>query len=174
MRAFIAIDIPNEVKEYLSSLQKHIMHGKFSYAKDFHITMKFLGEMGEDDAMEVCRRLDGIAFGKFETALDAIGFFPDGRHPRVVWIGTDGKENFHRLHSEIENALAGMFAKEHFVSHITLARVKSVEDGGKFLEDLGKAEIRKMKFSIDRISLKKSTLTPQGPVYEDIKEFLLA
>ena len=69
--------------------------------------------------------------------------------------------------------MAGMFKKDDFVPHITLARVKFMPDTNKFLEHLKQIKTEEKEFIVDKIKLKKSILTVNGPVYEELKEFLL-
>jgi len=108
-------------------------------------------------------------FASFDISLKEIGAFPTRKKAKVLWIGIDkGKENLVELFSIIENKVAAIgFKKEDrkFHPHITFARVKkgkySLPEGIDFSFD---------PFPVNEISLFKSTLTPNGPIYEIISE----
>ncbi|KHO45948.1 MAG: 2'-5' RNA ligase [archaeon GW2011_AR3] len=173
MRLFVAVDLPENAKGYCQDLQMHISHGKFSLAKGFHITLKFLGEVDEDKSCKIVDRLKKITAQKFEATTGRIGFFPNESHARVVWIASGPESRYEALHLDVENCLRGMFPKDDFVPHITLARVKFIDDKEMFRSSLEKAELRSIAFPVDRIFLKQSNLTPDGPEYRDLAEFAL-
>ena len=82
--------------------------------------------------------------------------------------------NCNKLQETIDEKLKDLFEPERrFMSHLTIARVKSIKDREKFLQELKKIKIEKMNFVVDRFKLKKSTLTSEGPVYETIEEYKL-
>ncbi|PIY16461.1 MAG: hypothetical protein COZ15_05945 [Elusimicrobia bacterium CG_4_10_14_3_um_filter_49_12_50_7] len=82
-------------------------------------------------------------------------------------------ENCDELQKQIDKNLEHLFQKEkNFVSHITIARVKNVEDKQKLTDELKRIKMNE-EFIVDKFSLKKSTLTENGPVYEDLTVFEL-
>lgn len=168
VRCFISIDIPKEVKEKIAEIQLPGFFGKKIKLENLHLTLKFLGEIEEDKIEEVKKRLGEIKFEKLNCEIDSVGFFSP-RFVRIIWVHLKGCENLQR---EIDEKLKGLFEKEDkFMSHITIARVKSLRDKKKFLERLEKIKIPRMEFVIDRFLLKKSVLTPEGPVYEILDVF---
>ena len=80
MRLFIAIDLPENVKEYLRKLQASLPSANMSRARDFHLTLKFLGECGEALRGKVEEELKQIHFQPFEAELGEIGAF-GGKNP---------------------------------------------------------------------------------------------
>lgn len=176
MRCFIAIEMPEEVKEILLDAQKHVNteKAKIRPTKAFHLTLKFLGEVEEKKAEEIKSALKAISFKQFKTALTEIGVFPNESYIRVVWIGLDDSENkITNLQKEIDSKIEFLgFKKDtRFHPHVTLARVKFVEDKQKFIKDLKEIKIEKKAFEITEFKLIKSTLTGEGPVYEDLAVF---
>ena len=67
-----------------------------------------------------------------------------------------------------------MFPRDtRFHPHLTLARIKFVKDKQDFMDKLNKIPVKELEFSVKSFKLIKSTLTPEGPVYEDVAEFSL-
>ena len=176
MRAFIAIEMPKEIKEILLEAQKQINteKAKIRPAKAFHLTLKFLGEVEEKKIEDMKSALKEIKFEKFNTALTEIGVFPNESYIRVVWAGLDdSKGKIKKLQQEIDEKFQKLgFKKDtRFHPHVTLARVKFVKDKQDFIKDLREIKIKKESFQITEFKLVKSILTPEGLVYEDLASF---
>ena len=172
MRLFIAIDF-NKLKDYFVELQKHLpKNAKLSLTKSFHITLKFLGEVQPDKVEEIINKLKTIKLESFTVFLDSIGVFPSESYIRVVWVGLKPEDKVLELQKQIDEALSKLFKQEKdFKSHITLARVKYLEDKKQFIEQLKKIKVENKKIEIKDFRLIKSTLTPKGPIYEDLMVF---
>jgi len=172
MRTFIAIELPEEVKEYLKELQKELTGIKASFVKDFHLTLKFLGEVSEDKVEKIKEKLSEVKFEPFKVKLGKTGVFPSESYIRVVWIGIEPKEKVIGIQKQVNEAMQGFgFKKDKFKSHLTLARVKFIDDKKAFVEKLKQLEIKPLEFEVSSFSLMKSTLTPEGPIYEELKKF---
>ncbi|MBU3941864.1 MAG: RNA 2',3'-cyclic phosphodiesterase, partial [Nanoarchaeota archaeon] len=118
--------------------------------------------------------LKEIKFEKFNTALTKIGVFPNESYIRVVWVGLNDSENkITNLQKEIDSKieLLGFKKDTRFHPHLTLARVKFVEDKQGFTKNLKEIKIKKETFQITEFKLIKSILTPEGPIYEDLAVF---
>ena len=172
MRLFIAMDF-NGLKDYFIELQNSLpKNAKLSLAKYFHLTLKFLGEVKPDKADEIVNILKGIKFKKICVFLDSVGIFPTENYIRVVWVGLKPEDKILELQKQIDDLLKHLFKKEkNFKSHITLARVKYPEDKKLFVENVKKIKVESKKIEIKDFRLVKSTLTPQGHVYEDLEMF---
>lgn len=175
MRLFIAFDVSEEVKNYLTELQNNLPEdSKLNLVKEFHMTLKFLGDVGEDKIDTIKALLSNISFAQFTAKIGGMGVFPDEKMIRVVWVGIEPKDAITGLQQEIEKALLDMFPKDaRFHPHLTLARVKSVKDKKVFMEKLNKLTIKELEFPVNSFKLIKSDLTPKGPVYKDVAEFSL-
>ena len=174
MRLFIAIELPEQVKEYLTNVQKQItgFKGKSVSKGQMHLTLKFLGEVPENKLELIKEKLKEVKVEKIDCFTTNIGFFPSENYIRVVWIGLEPKEEIIELQKEIDNELKELFSKDkRFHPHLTLARVKFVEDKEKFKENIKKIKLEKKEFSVDCFKLIKSTLTSDGPVYEVVRVF---
>lgn len=172
MRLFIAIDLPNSVKDYLRTVQANLPAGKMSKTHDFHLTLKFLGSCEENRRKRIEKNLRGIPFQPFEAALAEIGTF-GGKIPRVIWVGMNVPEWLAESVREIENRMAKLgFEKEYrFAPHITLARVKFVEDPKAFADALKKIKIEPLKFPVKHFYLFESELSSKGATHIKLAEF---
>lgn len=177
MRCFIAIDPSEEAKEELLRIQekfKKIIRGKFVEKENLHLTLKFLGEINEHEISEIKEILDKLKIEKFFASLGNCGFFSPS-FIRVLWVSLNPREKFFELHEKIENSLKELRIKKEnrkFEPHITLVRIKKVERE-EFLKKLSEVEVGPIKFEVSSFFLKKSTLTKEGPVYENLLEFKL-
>lgn len=172
MRLFISIDF-NGLKNYFAELQNQLpKNARLSLVKSFHLTLKFLGEVQPNKLDEITDLLKTIKFESFGVFLDSIGIFPTENYIRVVWFGLSPEDKILELQHKIDESLKKLFKKEKdFKAHITLARVKYPEDKKSFVDDIKKIKVENKKLEIKNFRLVKSTLTPQGPVYEDLKIF---
>src|SRR3989344_1791840 len=172
MRLFIAIDF-NELKDYFAELQKLLpKNAKLSFTKAFHLTLKFLGEVQPNDAERAADILKNIKFKHFSVHLDSIGIFPTENYIRVVWVGLKPESEILELQKQIDESLKQLFKKEKdFKAHITIARVKYPENKKSFVEEIKKINVESKKIEIKNFRLVKSTLSIEGPVYEDLAVF---
>ncbi|MAG16013.1 RNA 2',3'-cyclic phosphodiesterase [Candidatus Woesearchaeota archaeon] len=171
MRCFISIELPEEVKKELQKLQEDIRSSniKASFSKGFHLTLKYLGDLTPEKVEHVKKRLSSCKFKKFEVTLDDFGVFPNEKHIKVIWVGIKPEEDVVKLQKEIDEAMQKDFKKEkQFKAHLTLARIKHVKDKENFLQFLKNIEIKKINFSVNEFKLMRSTLTAEGPVYDEL------
>lgn len=172
MRLFIAVDF-NELKDYFAGLQGLLpKNSKLSMARTFHLTLKFLGDVQPNGVDEIKGILKNIKHSGFSVSLGTIGVFPSEGYVRVVWVGIKPEDDILGLQENIDESLRELFKKEKsFRAHITLARVKFVEDEKSFAKNLKKIKVENKKIEIKDFRLIKSTLTPKGPIYEDLGVF---
>jgi 2'-5' RNA ligase len=170
IRTFISIDLPKLIQKELKKIQDLLpgFTGKKTEPENLHLTLKFLGEIDGERIIEIKKRLKEIEFKSFECTIDSLGVFSKKRI-RIVWVHLS---NCNKLQRAVDEKLTGLFEKEHrFMSHVTIARVKSIKHKNYFLGELKKVKIPLLKFKVNSFKLKKSTLTPEGPVYEILKEY---
>jgi 2'-5' RNA ligase len=176
MRLFVAIEIPDNIKEYLSKIQEKICINsdkiRFVNKAQIHLTLKFLGEVQPNIAEEVKNSLKKITFSSFSAYLDRIGVFPSEEYIRVIWVGLKPEKPILELQKNVDEILKKLFKKEkNFKAHVTLARVKFINNKEEFIERLKNITIENKKIEINNFKLVKSTLTPQGPIYDDLGTF---
>lgn len=178
MRAFIAISLPKEVKDYLFDLEKEFskLPAKFKFVakKNIHITLKFIPELKESELNTLKTRLKTIKFNSFKISLRETGLFPDNKKAHVIWVGLESDNRLKELQQRIDEKLIDLFPdNQEFKSHITLGRIKLIKNIEKFNEGLKKIKVNKLDFIIREFGLFKSTLTKDGPVYELIEEYMM-
>jgi RNA 2',3'-cyclic 3'-phosphodiesterase len=132
MRSFIGINFSSDVKEDISKIQgvvrSNASKGRFKHVDNFHITLKFLGEIDSNQADEITRRLEDIArlHNSFELRLQEIGRFKGRDSIRTLYIGLGGNiEALKRLNQDVEADMEGLgFKKEGrpYTPHITISQ----------------------------------------------------
>jgi len=168
MRTFISIDISEKIKKEILKIQEKLPEfaGKKTEFDNLHLTLKFLGEMTEGKIEVIKEKLKEIKLKNFETKINSIGVFSED-FIKIVWLHLT---NCEELQKEIDEKLKDIFDKEErFMSHLTIARVKKIHDQKRFLQELKKIKIPEINFIVKKFNLKKSVLTSDGPVYEDLE-----
>ena len=110
---------------------------------------------------------------KFNIKINKIGVFSK-KFIRIIWVGIEEKGESRmlwKLQQDIDRKLSDLFSKEkRFMGHITIGRLKKVEDKIKFLEDLKKLKIN-LEFEVNRFKLKQSILKKECPEYSDLEVY---
>ena len=137
-RLFIAVSIPEEVKARMEAAQEELRRALRSHSvrwtrpEQFHLTLKFLGAVAAARAAELEGALRAACreFGPLQLRAERVGFFPDQRYPRVVWLGVqDADDRLTRLQQAVDTATRAFAAEqkeERFSGHVTLARIKGL------------------------------------------------
>ena len=178
MRCFIALNLPPNLKDYLFELQRKnkTKDAKINWVakKNLHITLKFLGEISEDKLTEIKKRLLEIKAKTMNVKLSSIGVFPDEIDPRVLWVGLSPETDIVKLAQKIdEETLDLVSSEQQFTAHITLGRIKSIQHKANFKKFLKELKVDKIPCTVESFSLYKSTLSSQGPSYEEIERYSL-
>lgn len=132
MRLFVALELSQEVRETITALVRELKpldeSWKWTRAENLHITLKFLGEIPTEQVERIIAVLRQVPFDQtLPLKFQGLGFFPNERRPRVLWIGIDAPEGLPALAKSIEAALesVGVPREERaFTPHLTLARSK--------------------------------------------------
>jgi RNA 2',3'-cyclic 3'-phosphodiesterase len=180
MRVFIGIRIPGDIKKNIEQveekLKNKIKEARLVPAGNLHLTLKFLGEVKQNNLERLKAVLQKIArqFQAFEAEIKGLGTFPTGKEIRVMWVGVESGENLKKLNSSIENELEteGYGKEKRFKEHITIARFKALPKLS-FVEEVKKKFDSKTfgKYMVDGMELIKSDLTGKGAVYTTIEKF---
>lgn len=184
MRTFVSVDLEDpmvlsRVKRVKDSLESLDVDLKPVEDENLHITLIFIGEISDIQAELVKEALGEVSFPTFTAHLKGVGCFPSCNRPRVIWIGVrEGAEKLIELYRRVAGALRRtkvQFEEERdYTPHLTIARVRSGRNVWRLseaivgLEDEDFGWIRVAEFR-----LKKSTLTPRGPIYETISSYKL-
>lgn len=181
MRLFIAIELPEHIKKELGKFkvycQKSNVWAKWVEEKNLHITLVFLGEVEENYIYKIKEILEDIRnkFKIINTRISGHGFFPNSINPRVFFVEIDKHKEVEEIFKYLYEKLSFLKLKESssFHSHITLARLKNKRNLDK-LKNLLEDYNYSLSFNIEKITLFKSNLTPQGPIYEKLHTVNLA
>lgn len=163
MRVFIGIKFSEEIKSYLYEIQQSIINssekGNFTRKENFHLTLKFIGEVDVNQLEILKRIIDKISLDQsnFQLYFEKIGCFPRGNRI-IVWMGLKESEILKKLYNNLELGLEKEgFPKESrsYTPHITLGREVIIkEDFNKLAE---KIKIDNINIFVDSISLIEST-----------------
>jgi len=177
-RAFIAVDVGPlpallELADKLRAARADI---KLVEPENIHVTLKFLGDTEEDLVEEIHRHMSESVkdVEPFTLRLEKMGAFPGLNYMRVVWVGMEGAEPLVQIARSLNSALKPLgfrSDKKGFKPHLTVARVRSPRN----INELRQAIEAHMEnpfgeVQVDRIVLKKSVLSSQGPTYSDVRE----
>jgi len=180
IRAFIAFDIDSDlVFKLLSEVQKTLINTgadlKLVEPQNIHVTMRFLGDIPPTSVDAIYEEMRKVVFKPFDIELKGLGVFPNLRHARVVWVGIQkGASELKSVFDQLEPCLQRLGFRpdpKGFSPHLTIARVKSGQNKAELarqLEDMANYECGIIK--AECLRLKKSVLTPKGPIYSTLKE----
>jgi 2'-5' RNA ligase len=183
MRCFLAIEIPDEIKEKIILLQKEIEKCnadlKFVERENLHLTIKFFGDVNDEKLLEIEKAIENAInkIKEFEIEISSIGVFPNFNYLRVIWLSvSEGKKEIFLLHELLEKEFEriGIKKDKEFEAHLTIARVRSARNKEALIKKIKELSNSYFgKFIVKEIKLKESNLTPKGPIYHDIKTFQL-
>ena len=174
MRAFIALKIPDELKKKLVSLQEEIRKDfpkeiKFVEPENIHITLRFFDRIDDRNADGIKKAIGSLEFEPFEAKSIGIGAFPNEKFIRVVWAGAESGGKLESAVSQLNEKLSELgFKPEPFASHITLGRVRKHIEFSKEIEKYRGRNFGDFTVSKENIVLKRSRITPEGPIYTDL------
>ncbi len=126
-RLFVAIDFPEPVRERLARLCAGVPGARWVPADQFHLTLRFIGEVDRGCFDDIAEALAEIETNGFSIRLKGVGHFPPRGAPRVLWAGIDNGDAPARLHAKIDGLLASLGIapdRRKFFPHVTLARLK--------------------------------------------------
>jgi RNA 2',3'-cyclic 3'-phosphodiesterase len=189
MRLFIAIPIPEPVRAEMIKLQDELRAAapgpgiRWVKAGQFHLTLKFLGEVeaGRAEALEAAIRAACAGCSAFKMWAGQAGYFPNEHRPRVLWIGLHCENGqLDSLQRAIEAATLD-FAEERekgrFAAHLTLARIKFLRptEARALAEKVQLASSRRLgEWTAHAVELIQSELHPEGSRYTSLARVPLA
>jgi 2'-5' RNA ligase len=185
MRLFVAIDINNnDIEKFQNYLCKkfgfNARYVKPTKKDNLHITINFIGEKNDLETKDIILELTKMHFTSFKIVFNHIGIFPNMLSPKIIWLGLDNQstEKLSGVYSQIYRMLKKYADKKNsddgaikdsdikkFVPHLTVFRIRNNHS----VRDLSSFSPRVIsEYEVNKISLKKSTITSNGPVYSDL------
>ena len=171
LRLFVGIALPPEQKLALSLIASGLPEAKWVDPGNYHLTLRFIGEVSEGIAGDIDAALAGIRAKRFSLTLAGVGHFGT----RMLWAGIGKSPGLLHLQSKVETALirAGLAPEgRRYAPHVSLARLDGRPPGPKLMEYLSRhALYRGAPFAVESFALVASYLTKAGPIYEDQAEY---
>ena len=182
IRAFLAIDLDDDLKPKINKIIREFKqidaNIKYVDLQNLHFTLKFFGDIDTEGIDLISEKIENVIkdFNSFTIKIKGCGAFPNKNRIKVIWVGVDEDEILKDLHDKLDKEFnsIGFDLDRKFSSHLTIGRMKSAKGKDKVkntIETYNNIDIGTME--VNSIKLKKSTLTPSGPRYEDLLEFRL-
>jgi RNA 2',3'-cyclic 3'-phosphodiesterase len=188
-RLFIAIPLPEAVKAEVEKAQMELRRAvpdpcvRWTRRDQFHLTLKFLGDVAAERLDALMDTLDRVRrkFSPLHLRAGSVGFFPNHRLPRVIWVGVrDPRDELPALQNAVETAVAD-FTRERpegrFSGHVTLGRVKGISRAQAELlaqRALSLADRSLGEWTANEVELIRSELGRDGARYSTLTAFPLA
>jgi 2'-5' RNA ligase len=180
IRSFIAFDIVEQpVLKNFANVQNMLVETgadlRLVNPENIHITLRFLGNIAPAMVDQIHGEMEQVEFDPFEITIKGLGAFPNLRRINVVWAGIrKGANELRTIFEQLEPRLQNLGFKHDvkgFSPHLTIARVKTGRNKAALAKQL--MELEDYEFGsvkAECLKLKKSVLTPQGPIYSVLKE----
>ncbi len=177
MRLFVALDLPQTVKEQLALLCCGLPGARWERTEQLHLTLRFIGETDGTRRQEISEALAAVLCPPFSLQLKGVGFFPPRQEPHILWVGLEKSEPLLRLRQQIEAALKRIGVEPEgrkFMPHITLARLR-----GTSADKVGNWLVQHSLFTAPPVAvtafrLYRSVLAPDGAKHFAEAEYPLA
>jgi RNA 2',3'-cyclic 3'-phosphodiesterase len=178
VRTFIAIELPQKVKDSLEELENRIKSEKYRVKwvapVSIHLTLKFLGNISIDSITDITHTMENAILGitPFRLAVSGLGVFPNPQRIQIVWAGISGElDKLVQLQKRIDEELKNLgFVPESrpFTAHLTIARIRdeaSASERQSIGQFIAKTDFNGGEFKVESVNLMKSQLTREGPIY---------
>jgi 2'-5' RNA ligase len=126
MRLFVAIPLPDEVLDALEHTQEGMPGARWIPAENMHLTLRFLGEVGNAEFDDIMQALAEVVVPPFPLDIASVGHFESRGVPKVLWAGVRANSALSHLHAKVEQAVKRCDLPPEprkFAPHITLARL---------------------------------------------------
>jgi RNA 2',3'-cyclic 3'-phosphodiesterase len=177
IRCFIALNISqtsrNAIGRLIDDLRTLESGDRFRWVdpNKIHITLKFLGDIREDQVNIIADALDRVSLPKsFPLYFQGVGGFPDPKRARVLWVGVHEETGrvLSQLHTSVERTMIALGFegdKKRFSPHLTIARIKRPLDGERMRILIKCHDSFKVEEIISEVVFVRSQLTPSGSIY---------
>jgi 2'-5' RNA ligase len=173
-RLFIAIDIPDRIKDDISATYIAIPGARWIEDAQIHLTLRFIGEVDNPVEQEIIVALKNVSMPSFNLTLKSVGFFPPRKEPRILWVGINDSPELIRLQSKIEHALTASGIQpdtRHFHAHITVARLDNTPVDKAALYLTNNSLFSTEPFEVSDFHLYESHLKKEGALHLKIATF---
>jgi 2'-5' RNA ligase len=177
MRLFLALDLPDIVKDAVEKLHDSSLCGaQWTTRNQWHITLHFIGERADDSAIRQC--LEDIESASFAINLAGVGQFPKRVKPKVLWAGIYAPDALQHLHAKTGKLFqsTGYEAETRpYKPHLTLARFNRIAPSRTAMQTYFAkySDFKTESFAIMQFTLYEIQLLPSGAVYIPLEQFPL-
>lgn len=177
-RLFIAVKVVfnQDYRGLIDQLKRGCYHDDIRWVeyRHTHLTLRFLGKTPDHKIAELIRGINEVSthFEPFQLQLNKFGIFGSRYAPSVIWAGFNEFGAFRDVYKMMEIRLSEMGfepAQGNFVPHITIGRIKKIENKKRFRELIEKCQPAfEQSIPIDRLILFQSKLNADGPEYREL------
>ena len=174
-RLFVGLDLPEDVKDRLLTLEAGVPGARWQDREQLHLTLRFIGEVDQPDVLDLVGKLGTLSMPGFSMKLSGTGQFGDKR-PHVIWAGVEENAELRRLAAKIEQIVqrAGFPAETRkFYPHVTLARLKNPSTDRVFRYMAENSFFQSDEIGVSEFHLFESHLGSAGAIYQIIASFAL-
>lgn len=169
IRLFVGLELPEDMRQRLTFLCGGVPGARWVDRENFHLTVRFIGEVDEGRFEDVDMALARIQAPAFDLILEGISTFEKARTPHTLWVGVRRSEALNALHAKIDRALVTMGFEpdgRKYSPHVTLARLKEAAPArlGAFVS--ANALFRGGPVRIDSFVLFSSFLSRNGAIHK--------
>ena len=173
IRLFTALEIPDAVAEKLVPLQQGLAGARWIERPDFHITLRFAGDIPEDVASDFAEALSDIPVEPFDIGIEGLGEF-GGARPHTLWAGVRPSETLRILQGRHESAARRIGLKpdtRNFTPHVTIARLGRVETAAVYNFIRANSPFAAPAFTAGRFTLFSARASTGGGPYVAEKRY---
>ena len=180
MRTFIGMKLDDHTREKIGAalkpFKKIATPIKWVKPKNWHLTIKFIGEVNEEKKERIIESMKATPFAvqPFEIVISGFGKFGQGNDLNIFWAGILANETLQKIYFQIEDALEKIHVKREsreFKPHLTLGRNRKHFNFKSFAAMIEKERTGPIaSFKTPGFQIYQSILTPEGPIYNIIEE----
>ena len=178
LRLFTAIKLPAYMPERFTRLRQYDLQGaRWQMRENFHLTLRFIGEVDECVADDIDAALGKVSAPGFTLTVKGAGSFSSGDKPRALWAGVVESEGLRLLQQRVDSALSRIVGPDDhgkYVPHITLAYLSETPDvdAARYLERC--ATLEEPPFGVRSFTLFKSHVGKKRTWYEPLCDYHFA
>jgi 2'-5' RNA ligase len=175
-RLFVGLNLPDGVIARMNIMCSGIPGARWVAPENFHLTLRFIGEVDEPTAEEIDYALRQIEAETLDLTLTGLGTFGKHGKEHTLWVGVAPSPPLAHLQAKIESAIvrAGQPAEERkFTPHVTIARMNRPDlvRLQHFIE--GNGLFQAGPFAVEQFTLFESVPGNGGPVYNALTDYPL-
>jgi 2'-5' RNA ligase len=176
IRLFVGVDLPDEIRRALQSLNGGVPGARWIPPENYHVTLRFIGEVDEGSAEDIDDALSTVRARAFVAELRGVGAFGKGRQLHSLWVGVAGQAALSALHDKVDRALVRVGVepdRRKYMPHVTLARLKAAHAARVEAYTATHALFATGPFPVTHFTLYSSLRSSGGSIYRAEAEYPL-